>query len=227
MRQSYRETGVHMIDIATYEWETYLTAQGSTAIAGVDEVGRGALAGPLMAGAVILPELDAILADLDFWITVKDSKTISFKRRAHLAEGIMERARCWSIGSVEAEELDAVGVAAANRTAMERAVWGLAEEPDYLLIDATTLDLPQPQQGIIDGDALSLSIAAASIIAKVARDTIMIELDAVWPGYGFAKHKGYAAKTHKEAIASLGPCPAHRFCYAPIREAAMERGYVR
>lgn len=218
---------MNLIDIATYEWETYLASQGSTAIAGVDEVGRGALAGPLMAGAVILPDPDAILRDLDFWLTVKDSKTITFKRRALLAEGIMERARCWSIGSVEADELDHIGVAAANRTAMERAVWGLEVEPDYLLIDATTIDLPQPQQGIIDGDALSLSIAAASIIAKVARDTIMIELDAIWPGYGFAKHKGYAAKTHKEAITSLGPCPVHRYCYAPIREATLEHGHGR
>lgn len=215
------------VGIATYEWETWLASHGSTAVAGVDEVGRGALAGPLMAGAVILPEPNVIHQELDFWITVRDSKTISFKRRALLAAGIMERARCWALGTVEADELDVIGVAAANRTAMERAVWSLGEEPDYLLIDATTIDLPQPQQGIIDGDALSLSIAAASIIAKVARDTIMIELDAEWPGYGFASHKGYAAKAHKEAIALLGPCPIHRYCYAPVRLAAQEHGYAR
>lgn len=215
------------VEIATYEWETYLTSHGSTAIAGVDEVGRGALAGPLMAGAVILPDSDEIMIDLDFWLTVRDSKTISFKRRAILAAGIMERARCWALGTVEADELDIIGVAAANRTAMERAVYSLDVEPDYLLIDATTIDMPQPQQGIIDGDALSLSIAAASIIAKVARDTIMIEMDTTWPGYGFASHKGYAAKVHKEAIMSLGPCPIHRYCYAPVRAAALEHGHVR
>ncbi len=218
---------MNIVEIATYEWETWLASHGSTAVAGVDEVGRGALAGPLMAGAVILPEPGTILDDLDFWLTVRDSKTISFKRRAELATGIMERARCWALGSVEPGELDIIGVAAANRTAMERAVWSLEVEPDYLLIDATTIDHPLPQQGIVNGDALSLSIAAASIIAKVARDTIMIELDATWPGYGFASHKGYAAKVHREAIMSLGPCPAHRYCYAPVRAAALEHGHDR
>lgn len=218
---------MRLFELATYEWETYLADHGCKAVAGVDEVGRGALAGPLMAGAVILPEANEILRDFDFWITVRDSKTISFDRRAVLAEGIMQRARSWAVGSVEPDELDQIGVAAANRTAMERAVWALDVEPDYLLIDATTIDLPQPQQGIIDGDALSLSIAAASIIAKVTRDTIMIELDATWPGYGFASHKGYAAKAHKEAITTLGPCPVHRYCYAPIRAAALEHGHAR
>ncbi len=215
------------LDLPTYSWETWFYGHGYEAIAGVDEVGRGALAGPLMAGAVILPPLAEIERDIEFWQFVKDSKTISFKRRATMAEGILERARCWSIGSVEADELDEIGVAAANRLAMERAVWGLDEGPDHLLLDATTIDFPLPQQGIIDGDALSLSIAAASIIAKVARDTIMIEMDEIWPGYGFAQHKGYAAKVHKEAIEKLGPCPIHRFCYAPIRIAAEERGYAR
>lgn len=218
---------MRLLEITTYEWETYLASHGSTAVAGVDEVGRGALAGPLMAGAVILPEPDEIKQEIDFWTTVRDSKTISVNRRAILAEGIIQRARSWALGTVEADELDQIGVAAANRTAMERAVWGLNIEPDFLLIDATTIDLPQPQLGIIDGDALSLSIAAASIIAKVARDSIMIELDTVWPGYGFASHKGYAAKAHREAIRSLGPCPVHRYCYAPVRAAALEHGHGR
>lgn len=211
------------IDLATYAWETYLAGHGYMAIAGVDEVGRGALAGPLMAGAVILPEIDEIEREIAFWSVVKDSKTISFKTRARLAEGIIERARSWSLGTVEADELDIIGVAAANRTAMERAVDGLSVQPDHLLIDATTIDTGLPQQGIIDGDALSLSIAAASIIAKVARDTIMIELDATYPEYGFAKHKGYAAKVHRDAISLHGPCPIHRYCYAPVRAAAEAR----
>lgn len=218
---------MNLAEIATYEWETWLASHGSTAIAGVDEVGRGALAGPLMAGAVILPEPEAILRELDFWLTIRDSKTISFGRRAILAEGILKRARSWALGTVEPDELDQIGLSAANRTAMERAVWTLDVEPDYLLIDATTIDHPLPQQGIIDGDALSLSIAAASIIAKVARDTIMIEMDSVWPGYGFASHKGYAARTHREAIMTLGPCPIHRYCYAPVRAAALEHGHAR
>lgn len=213
--------------IATYEWESYLSSHGALVIAGVDEVGRGALAGPLMAGAVVLPAPDVILAEIQFWDTVRDSKTISFKRREALAIGIRERARAWSLGSVQADELDQIGVAAANRTAMERAVTSLPIEPDYLLIDATTIDLPQPQQGIIDGDALSLSIAAASIIAKVARDTIMIEMDQRWPEYGFAAHKGYGSKVHREAIALKGPCPIHRYCYAPVMAAAQEHGRAR
>ena len=209
--------------ISTYSWEAYLFGHGYEAVAGVDEVGRGALAGPLMAGAVILPSVEDIWADVSFWSSVKDSKTISSKRRSVLAEGILARARSWAIGSVSADELDAIGVAAANRTAMERAVCGLDVEADYLLIDATTIDTGLPQQGIIDGDALSLSIAAASIIAKVARDTIMIEMDRIWPVYGFARHKGYAAQSHRDAISLHGPCPAHRFCYAPIRTAVAAR----
>lgn len=198
-------------------WEEHLTSCGYVAIAGVDEVGRGALAGPLMAGAVVLPDWDELVADAPFWQTVKDSKTISFKTRARLAEGISQRARAVGIGTVESTELDVIGVAAANRIAMERAVAALQVEPDFLLLDATTVDHALPQIGIIDGDALSLSIAAASIVAKVARDTIMIEMETTWPGYGFADHKGYAARVHKEALRAIGPCPIHRTCYAPVR----------
>ncbi len=207
--------------IPTYEWESYLTGHGYRAIAGVDEVGRGALAGPLMAGAVILPDRALINQDIQFWSAVRDSKTLSFKTRSLLAEGICARARAYALGTVEADELDAIGVAAANRTAMERAVEALPVEADYLLIDAATIDSGLPQQGIIDGDALSLSIAAASIIAKVARDQIMIALHETYPLYGFAGHKGYAARTHREAIIRYGPCPVHRYCYAPVRAAAV------
>lgn len=207
-------------NVPTTEWEIHLASSGYASVVGVDEVGRGALAGPLMAGAVILPHMDEVMADSIFWRNVKDSKTISFTRRAMLADGIKLRARAYGIGSVEADELDAIGVAAANRQAMERAVGALSVSPDFALLDATTFDLGVPQVGIIDGDALSLSIAAASIIAKVARDSIMIEMDEIWPGYGFASHKGYAAKAHRDAIREIGPCPIHRFCYAPIREAA-------
>jgi ribonuclease HII len=209
--------------ISTYKWETYLTTHGYTAIAGVDEVGRGALAGPLIAGAVVLPDSDAIMQDINFWSAVRDSKTLSFRTRSKLADGIRTRARAWSLGTVEADELDAIGLAAANRTAMERAVHALTVDADYLLIDATTIDTGLPQQGIIDGDALSLSIAAASIIAKVARDEIMIALHETFPLYGFAGHKGYAANSHREAIKRYGPCPAHRYCFAPVRDAARTR----
>lgn len=207
--------------IPTYEWESWLGKHGYTAIAGVDEVGRGALAGPLMAGAVILPDIGAIASDIAFWSAVRDSKTLSFKTRSTLAEGIRARARDWALGNVEADELDAIGLAAANRTAMERAVHALRVDADFLLIDATTIDNGLPQHGIIDGDALSLSIAAASILAKVARDEIMIALHETFPLYGFARHKGYAAQTHREAIIRYGPCPAHRLCFAPVRAAAV------
>ncbi|MCO5216259.1 MAG: ribonuclease HII [Thermomicrobiales bacterium] len=206
-----------MSTFATTTWEEHLITCGYMAVAGVDEVGRGALAGPLMAGAVVLPHWDALITEARFWQTVKDSKTISFSRRAMMAEGILQRARAVGIGAVESTELDRIGVAAANRCAMERAVAALQVEPDFLLLDATTIDHALPQVGIIDGDALSLSIAAASIVAKVARDTIMIEMDTVWPGYGFVDHKGYAARKHKDALKALGPCPIHRTCYAPVR----------
>ncbi len=213
-------------EVPTTEWELHLARCGYEAVAGVDEVGRGALAGPLMAGAVVLPTWSQLLDEASFWQTVKDSKTISFSRRAMLAEGILQRARAVGIGTVESTELDCIGVAAANRCAMERAVGALQVEPDFLLLDATTIDHGLPQVGIIDGDALSLSIAAASIVAKVARDTIMIEMDTVWPGYGFADHKGYAARKHKDALKALGPCPIHRTCYAPVR-ALLEVHYDR
>lgn len=212
-----------IFDLPTYEWESYLAGHGYAAVAGVDEVGRGALAGPLMAGAVILPDIDQIVEEFDFWSIVRDSKTLSFKTRSRLAEGIIARARSCAIGIVESDELDVIGVAAANRTAMERAVNGLHVDPDYLLIDATTIDTGLPQQGIIDGDALSLSVAAASIVAKVARDEIMIQMDETYPQYGFAKHKGYAAKVHRDAIIEHGPCPIHRFCYAPVKAAAIAK----
>lgn len=204
-------------DIPTLTYERGLLEEGVRTIAGVDEVGRGALAGPLMAAAVILPPLADIERDVAFWSTVRDSKTITESRRAALAEGIIERAAAWAIAAVEPDELDYLGVGPANRIAMERAVYGLHMEPEMLLIDAMTLDCDMPQSGIIDGDALSLSIAAASIIAKVARDTVMAEHDPTWPAFGFARHKGYGVALHKAALNLHGPCPIHRRSFAPVR----------
>lgn len=204
-------------DIPTLSYERGLYSAGISRIAGVDEVGRGALAGPLTAAAVVLPPLHQIEHDAAFWADVRDSKTVSVNRRAELAREIMYRVDSWAISAIDTEELDEIGVGAANRSAMERAVRALTVEPDMLLIDAMTIDCSVPQIGIIDGDALSLSVAAASIIAKVARDTEMVGHDPSWPVFGFARHKGYGVAMHVEALAHYGPCPIHRRSFAPVR----------
>jgi len=191
---------------------------GMTRVAGVDEVGRGAMAGPLVAAAVILPPLTAEdqerLAPL--LSRIRDSKMLTPKERERLVPEIREIAVAVATASVEADELDAIGVAAANRLAMERAVLALPCYPDALLIDATTLDLGLPQVGLINGDARCLSIAAASIVAKVTRDRLMTELDAAHPHYGFAAHKGYATAAHFAALEQFGPCTLHRRSFAPV-----------
>jgi ribonuclease HII len=211
--------------LPTLTYERQLCDDGIHCIAGVDEVGRGALAGPLTAAAIILPPLSHIERDAAFWSAVRDSKTISMSRRVELAKEIMQRADAWAIAAVARDELDEVGVGAANRIAMERAVLALDREPEVLLIDAMTIDSGVPQLGIIDGDALSVSIAAASIIAKVARDTEMIGFHDTWPVFGFEKHKGYGVATHLAALAQHGPCPIHRRSFAPVRRAEeMHRG---
>ena len=205
------------IDFPTLGYERDLQAEGIQIIAGVDEVGRGALAGPLMAAAVVLPSPDALMRDMDFWSAVRDSKTLSSTKRDLLAAGILARADSCSIVAIEPEELDELGLGPANRIAMERAVLGLPDEPEVLLIDAMTIESSIWQIGIIDGDAISLSIAAASIIAKVARDTLMIDSELDWPVYGFARHKGYGVPSHIAALREHGPCALHRRCFAPVR----------
>jgi len=193
---------------------------GFNVIAGVDEVGRGALAGPLVAAAVILPPaVERLLEGPSFWHAVRDSKSLSADTRTRLALEIHETALCTSIAMTPVALLDAIGLAAANRSAMEQAVLGLEIEPEVLLIDAMTLDLEQPQQGIIDGDALCLSIAAASIVAKVARDRLMVDLDDHFPGYGFARNKGYGVSAHTRALETFGSCVHHRKCFSPVRRA--------
>jgi ribonuclease HII len=210
----------------TLTWERQLWEGGYRLIAGVDEVGRGALAGPLVAAAVILPSIFIELVAIEpGWLDVRDSKTISHRKRSELAAWIHASGATVSIASVSCDELDAIGTAAANRCAMERAVTGLAAEPDMLLIDAMTIDLDTPQIGIIDGDAQSLSIAAASIVAKVHRDSLMVELDSAYPAYGFARHKGYGVAHHLAALTERGPCPMHRRSFAPVRLAAGLHGF--
>lgn len=205
------------IGIPTLTYEHDLYDSGIRSIAGVDEVGRGALAGPLVSAAVVLPRIEVLARDIEFWAAVRDSKTLAPATREALAAGIMERAVCWSLHAIEPDEIDEVGIGPANRMAMERAVLALDHEPDVLLIDAMTIDSGTWQIGIIDGDALSLSIAAASIVAKVARDTLMIEAGETWPVYGFPQHKGYGVKTHLAALDEHGPCEIHRRCFSPVR----------
>ncbi len=199
-------------------WERQLWEGGYQAIAGVDEVGRGALAGPLVAAAVILPLDQVQSAELHpLWTTIRDSKVLSHAKRVTIAEGILSSGAHVSIAEITCEEIDAIGIGPANRCAMERAVHALPHPPDMLLIDAMTIDLDTPQIGVIDGDAQSLSIAAASIVAKVHRDTIMMDFATTWPAYGFDRHKGYGVAAHVAALADHGPCPQHRHSFAPVR----------
>ena len=188
-----------------------------THIAGIDEAGRGALAGPVVAAAVILPLNDQIETLLH---GVNDSKQLSAKKRETLFDLIIQHALAYGIGQQPAAVIDQIGILPANRLAMKTAVSQLSPAPQFLLIDGR-IRLPQvniPQKSIIRGDSQSLSIAAASILAKVTRDRFMCELDSQFPHYGFTQHKGYGTEQHRMAIAQHGPCPQHRHSFAPIRQ---------
>ena len=187
-------------------------------IAGLDEAGRGAVAGPVVAAAVILP-LDSphALAQLH---AVNDSKQLSSRQRESLFDLIIQHALCWAVGSIAASQIDQMGIIAANAKAMEQALAQLQPAPPFLLIVGRMRlrNVSLPQQSVVRGDALSLSIAAASILAKVSRDRLMMDLDNHYPQYGFGQHKGYCTARHVAAIEQYGPCPAiHRFSFAPIR----------
>lgn len=184
--------------------ENEARGKGYRTIAGVDEAGRGPLAGPVVAAAVILPHGYAPAG-------INDSKQLTPQKREELFAEISAQALAWSVGIGEVTEIDSINILAATKNAMFRAIASLAVKPDYILLDALTLgNLPCPQQGVIGGDARSASIAAASIMAKVTRDRWMCEMDKVYPGYGFAIHKGYATKGHRQAISRMGVCPMHR-----------------
>ena len=179
-------------------------AMGSRYICGIDEVGRGPLAGPVVACAVILPE-DEMLLHLN------DSKQVSASRRDELFDEIQEKAIASAVGIVSPQRIDEINILQATYEAMHQAVERLKVTPDLLLVDAVTIPaMPMKQVGIIKGDAKSVSIAAASILAKVTRDRMMVEYDALYPEYGFAKHKGYGSQMHIEAIREYGSCPIHR-----------------
>jgi ribonuclease HII len=184
---------------------------GWTRIAGLDEAGRGALFGPVVAAAVILNPKRRIVG-------LDDSKKLPAERRAELAERVREYALAWAVAEVDAQRIDAWNIYQASRQAMTAALQQLSIVPDYLLIDAMQLDVLIEQKSIIKGDARSVSIAAASILAKTYRDTRMEEWDAVYPQYGLARHKGYATPDHLEALRLHGPTPLHRHSFAPVRD---------
>jgi ribonuclease HII len=178
-------------------------------VAGVDEVGRGSLFGCVVAAAVILDPAYRVRG-------LRDSKLLLPERREVLAERIREHAVAWAVAAVDAARIDQINIYHASRAAMREAVMLLAPTPDHLLIDALKIDCDMPQDAIIHGDALSASIAAASILAKVERDRMMCEWDAVFPEYGLASHKGYSTPRHVAALRELGPTPLHRQSFAPV-----------
>ncbi|MBI1920723.1 MAG: ribonuclease HII [Geobacter sp.] len=193
-------------------FEKLAGSRGYRNIAGVDEAGRGPLAGPVVAAAVILPE-GLIIPGVD------DSKKLSAARREALFDTIMGEAAAVGVGVADQDLIDRVNILQATLHAMREAVGHLVVPPDYLLIDGiSTIPVNIPQRTIKQGDSASISIAAASIIAKVTRDRIMVEYDARYPGYGFSGHKGYGCASHLEAIASLGPCPIHRKTFRGVKE---------
>jgi len=194
--------------------EDKLKSQGHELIAGIDEVGRGALAGPVVASAVILPHT----ANLSWFKLVRDSKELNSKKRESLFDLINEEAIAVGIGVVPSQVIDSVNILKATRLAMMQAVEKLPKQPDFLLIDRIGLpQCPIPQRGITRGDKICLSIACASIIAKVTRDRMMEEFDQTYPCYGFAQHKGYGTGSHLSCLRQLGPSPIHRLYFAPVR----------
>ena len=206
---------INNLQMPSFNEEKILEARGYRHIAGIDEAGRGALAGPVVAAAVILPcHIEAP------WLNrVKDSKQLSPARRESLFHHIHEVAISLGIGIAPHEVIDARGIIKATRLAMKLAIDQLWPPPESLLIDYMRLpEVPLPQKGITNGDSLCFSIACASIMAKVSRDHLMIELDGTYPGYGLAQHKGYGTKGHLACLRRLGPSPIHRQSFKPVKD---------
>jgi ribonuclease HII len=210
----------NVIRHAPYTEEEALLERGYSYVAGIDEVGRGPLAGPVVAGVVILPPRPQ-----GSWLDgITDSKAMTAAQRERSYEAIMGNAWAAATGEASADEIDEMGIVPATALAMRRALDSLALMPQFLLIDAFPLpNVDIPQKAIVKGDALCLSIAAASIVAKVTRDRTMAEIDGLYPQYGFASHKGYGSAEHIRRIAALGPCPIHRYSFAPIRHSGHSR----
>ena len=205
----------------TSRYERAARQAGYQVIAGVDEAGRGALFGPVFAGAVVLDPARPIRG-------LDDSKKLDPERREVLAQRIKERAIAWAVGAADAFEIDRVNILEASRLAMTRAIGRLSLACDYLLIDAVRLKLPVAQKPLIHGDALSFSIAAASILAKVERDRALVLWDEVFPDYRLASNKGYGTQDHVAALEKFGPTALHRFSFEPVRLArpgVFWRGY--
>jgi ribonuclease HII len=212
------------VPVSQFHWERDFWRAGYDRVAGVDEVGRGALAGPLVAAAVVFEfsTIERRSKRERIERCVRDSKLMSRTDRASALVVIEECASSIGIGMVECEELDSLGMTAANRLAMERAVFGLTEEPDALLLDAFVTDLSMPQVGLIDGDAHCLSVAAASIVAKVTRDRMMIALHETDCRYGFDRHVGYGTREHLVALREFGPARFHRRSFRPVQECLID-----
>jgi ribonuclease HII len=202
--------------VCGWKHERAARKQGATCIAGLDEVGRGPLFGPVVAAAVILAKgcrFDGLT----------DSKKLSEKKREEFEIQIRANAIAWAVAVVDAETIDRINIRQASLLAMRLAVEQLALSPDYLLIDGRdTIDWQCPQQSIIQGDSISLSIAAASVVAKVHRDRMLVELDSQFPGYGLASHKGYGCPQHLDALARLGPTPLHRKSFSPVSQSILQ-----
>lgn len=191
-------------------WET-----GLVYLAGLDEAGRGAWAGPVSAGAIILPVDSDLCQKLP---GVRDSKQMTALQRSFWAECIRKVAVSWGVGYASQTEIDQYGIVPATRLAMQRALEQLSVNPEQLLIDALRLpSVKIPQTVLIKGDVRSLTIAAASVLAKSSRDALIRELDELYPDYGFARHKGYGTRFHQQALQRLGPCPIHRLSFAPLK----------
>jgi ribonuclease HII len=208
-----------MLDFERQAW-----ASGHLNVAGIDEAGRGPLAGPVVAAAVTLPPQALAAAASAEFAGLTDSKQLTQKQREHFFTRITQHtAARFGVAIVEVDEIDAVNILRATHAGMRRAVTQILPDIDFILVDGLPVpDLPRPSQAIVEGDGKSLLIAAASVIAKVTRDRLMIELDAKFPHYGFAKHKGYGTPEHLTALNRYGPCPAHRRTFAPVRQ--MELG---
>ena len=198
------------------KFEREARKQGFRLPAGADEAGRGCLFGPVFAAAVILSPDRPIRG-------LRDSKQLTPEERETLAPRIRERAVAWAVGGADAFEIDWHNIYQASRLAIRRAVEKLSPPPDFLLVDALAIDLPVAQRALIHGDALCQAIAAASILAKVARDAALAQWDRVFPEYGLAQNKGYGTPEHLQALAAFGPTPLHRFSFQPVRDAAPDR----
>lgn len=198
--------------VCGWKLERAARKQGFLRIAGLDEVGRGPMFGPVVAAAVIFPEACHLPG-------LTDSKKLSEKQRNEFEAEIKASAVAWAVSTIDVETIDRINIRQASLLAMRTAVERLALSPDYLLIDGVDkIDWPCSQQSVVKGDATSKSIAAASVLAKVHRDRLLVELDAVYPGYGLARHKGYCSQEHLESLARLGPTPMHRKSFAPVAQ---------